>query len=198
MSTVKCELSPGELVTQLEVAFPGIWHRPIREFGTSDWIPKVNGLWISGHDDQRHDIEMPDGLPLSCSIPDPDFYDGFIHLTFINWLEARGWWYECYDYGTYFLLPDSCHPKDAAPELAQVGSRAGCDVDWFTGPATVASRVDDDDGMSLASVSAKFVANGFALHCLDDGALLMSRWGLTRVFADARAAVRFLSSLGVK
>lgn len=84
----------------LAATFPGLWMRPLREFG-QQW-KDVDGIWAGGGD-----TPMSDGLPilwaLECS--DPDNYDGHIHHAFVAWLKARGWSYELYDAATLLLVP---------------------------------------------------------------------------------------------
>lgn len=59
------------------------------------------------------------------------------------------------------------------------------------------SASDGGDGKAYATLQAHFALAGLQLHRLDDGTLLMSRWGLTRVFDDDAAAKRFIAALGV-
>lgn len=86
----------------LAATFPGLWMRPLREFG-QQW-KGVDGIWAGGDD-----TLMPDGLPilwtLECS--DPDDYDGHVHHGFVAWLKTRGWAYEMYDPCTLLLVPQA-------------------------------------------------------------------------------------------
>ena len=45
---------------------------------------------------------MPDGLPIFDQLSyGEEGYDGGVHEGFTRWLEDRGWYLECEDYGTY-------------------------------------------------------------------------------------------------
>lgn len=86
----------------LAATFPGLWMRPLREFG-EQW-KDVEGIWTGAEDE----VLMPDGLPIFETVsPDPDDYDGTVHHGFIAWLKARGWAWDRYDGSTYFLVPES-------------------------------------------------------------------------------------------
>ena len=86
----------------LSATFPGLWMRPLREFG-GQWKDAV-GIWAGGDD-----TAMPDGLPILWTLEcaDPDHYDGHVHHAFVAWLKARGWAYELYDAATLFIVPQS-------------------------------------------------------------------------------------------
>ncbi|CAB3855191.1 Uncharacterised protein [Achromobacter xylosoxidans] len=86
--------------TDLAATFPGLWMRPLCEFG-GQW-KDAEGIWTGAEDE----VLMPDGLPIFETV-DPDFdeYDGTVHRGFIAWLESRNWGYERYDESTYFLVP---------------------------------------------------------------------------------------------
>lgn len=55
-----------------------------------------------------------------------------------------------------------------------------------------------DFAKEIATLQARFALAGLQLHQLIDGTLLMSRWGLSRVFNENSDAERFIASLGVK
>ncbi|MGW8306352.1 MAG: hypothetical protein ACWGIK_11095 [Achromobacter pulmonis] len=95
----------------LAATFPGLWMRPLREFG-EQW-EDVEGIWTGAEDE----VLMPDGMPIFETVsPDPDDYDGTVHLGFIAWLDARGWSWDRYDGSTYFLVPDSYFGAPAVQE----------------------------------------------------------------------------------
>ena len=83
---LKLEVSSAQLLADLHATFPGIFARPLREFGTR-WA-EVDGIWTGG------EVTMPDGMPMfnSFACPDPDDYNGRVHQAFEAWLEARGWY----------------------------------------------------------------------------------------------------------
>lgn len=86
-----------ELLADLLATYPGIHARPLREFGAAGW---EHGVWTGG------DALMPDGLPIfSTLMQGEETHDGGVHTGFTAWLEARGWYLECYDGGTYFIVP---------------------------------------------------------------------------------------------
>lgn len=98
----------------LAATFPGIWMRPLREFG-EQW-KDVEGIWTGAEDE----VLMPDGWPIfeRLCCPDPDYYDGTVHHGFIAWLDARGWAYDQYDELTYFLVPASYFDAPSVSDLA--------------------------------------------------------------------------------
>lgn len=85
------------LIADLRATFPGIMARPIAEFKAPGY---AEGVWIGG------EVEMPDGLPMfsALSHAEPEF-DGEVHSGLVEWIEARGYYLETYDAGTYFALP---------------------------------------------------------------------------------------------
>ena len=97
--------SESALITDLKATFPGLWFRPVREFGKdyAHWI----GVWTGGTS------YMPDGLPIFNSMryhgdsddPSDGSYDGGIHDGFKSWLELRGWFVESYDAETHLVIP---------------------------------------------------------------------------------------------
>lgn len=85
------------LIANLIATFPGLHARPLCEFGAAGWD---YGVWTGG------EADMPDGLPIfSTLMQGEDTHDGGVHTGFTSWLEARGWYLECYDGGTYFIVP---------------------------------------------------------------------------------------------
>lgn len=97
------------MMAELSITFPAMRIRPLREFGRD--YACAEGVWT--YEDVAH--VMPDGLPMFCSLSDggDDFpeYDGTVHIGFTAWLDARGWYAERYDGGTYFLLRDADLPE---------------------------------------------------------------------------------------
>lgn len=91
--------SESALIADLIATYPGLHVRPVREFGADyrDWT----GVWTGGPGD------MPDELPIFNELEhgSEDEWDGHVHKGFTAWLEARGWYIECYDAGTYFIIP---------------------------------------------------------------------------------------------
>lgn len=90
-------LTDEALIADLLATFPGIMARPIAEYKAPGY---VDGAWIGG------EATMPDGLPMFSTLyyGEPEF-DGGIHTALIEWIEARGYYLETYDHGTYFALP---------------------------------------------------------------------------------------------
>ena len=96
------EMSTDQMLVELTITFPKLWKRRLSEFGKA--YATTPGIWTGA--DAHHD--MPDGDPIfDLLCPDDDFYDGFVHVGFIAWLDARGWGIERYDGDTFFLLPKS-------------------------------------------------------------------------------------------
>lgn len=58
------------------------------------------------------------------------------------------------------------------------------------------SAVADAERKAFSSLQAQFALCGYQLQRLEDGALLMTRWGLARKFADREVAAAFLTSIG--
>jgi hypothetical protein len=89
--------SEAALIADLVATFPGIHARPLREFGAAGFD---QGVWTGG------EALMPDGLPIfSPLMQGEDTHDGGVHTGFTAWLEARGWYLENYDGGTYMIVP---------------------------------------------------------------------------------------------
>lgn len=97
------------MLADLSSSFPALWKRPLREFGKPGLeMARGEGVWTG--QDTGHD--MPDGSPIFNDLANgDDDYDGTVHLGFLAWLNARGWYCENYDGATYFLIPD----LEAAP-----------------------------------------------------------------------------------
>lgn len=95
-------LSYDAMRADLAATFPGLWMRPLSEFG-GQW-KGAEGIWAGGDD-----TAMPDGLPILWTLEcaDPDYYDGHVHHAFVAWLTARGWAYERHDAATLFIVPAS-------------------------------------------------------------------------------------------
>ena len=90
--------SEESLIADLRATYPGLHVRPLREYGGT-WKGSVGG-WTGGPGD------MPDGLPIFNDLAyGEDGYDGGVHEGFTAWLEARGWYMECEDAGTYVVIP---------------------------------------------------------------------------------------------
>ncbi len=89
----------AQMMAEIAITFPTLKVRPLREF--SSGYANAEGIWTGADGDM-----MPDGYPIFATTdPDPDLYDGYVHTGFLAWLEARGWAYDAYDGGTYFLVP---------------------------------------------------------------------------------------------
>lgn len=91
-------LTDEQLIADLLATFRGVHARPAREYGRPEFS---EGVWLAG------EADMPDGLPMFATTvcPDPDEYDGFVHLALERWLEERGYWIETWDAGVYFAVP---------------------------------------------------------------------------------------------
>lgn len=91
-------LTQPEMAAALRALLPGIWLRPLREYGRR-WRARV-GIWTG------LDADMPDGLPAVCTTAGlEDGYDGFVHQRLRSWLRERGWCCELQDSDTFFLMP---------------------------------------------------------------------------------------------
>lgn len=98
LSTRRVSLTDEQMAAELTITF-----RITRLISLPEWGPKhgAHGGFVVGTEGQ-----MPDGEPMFTELPgDDDGYDGFIHKGFSAWLEARGWAYDAYDGGTFFLVP---------------------------------------------------------------------------------------------
>ena len=94
-------MTTTDMLTELRRLCPGIWARPLRDYGPN----YTEGVWTGMG---SHHV-MPDGMPLFCSFANGCAgYNGPIHTGFENWLAARGWWVENYDGATFLLLPEVC------------------------------------------------------------------------------------------
>lgn len=92
-------LSLESMMADLRATFPSLSLRSLSEF--DDQWAHVGGF-VYG----PSDAHMPDGLPICSTRACGEIgYDGPMHTGFIGWLEARGWGWEQYDGGTFFLVP---------------------------------------------------------------------------------------------
>ena len=87
-----------KLLGELKAAFPGLHVRPLKDLGVPAF---THGAWVGG------DAVMPDDLPIFSTLvcEDSPEYDGRVHTAFSAWLEARGWYLECWDHGVYMAIP---------------------------------------------------------------------------------------------
>lgn len=96
-------LTEPELIADLRATYPHLMARPLREYYRDGhhWKDKA-GAWIGGESDAC----MADGLPIFDSLNSntDSAYDGGVHKVFTAWLEARGWYLECEDYGVYMAV----------------------------------------------------------------------------------------------
>lgn len=86
------------LIADLLATFPGLFARPLREFGRA-WSNAV-GVWTGGP------ANMPDGYPIfddGCYLL--DVYNGRVHEGFERWLALRGWVIEDYDGAVFHITP---------------------------------------------------------------------------------------------
>lgn len=95
------------MLADLSASFPAMKKRPLAEF--SQEFAAQDGVWVCGDPPT-----MPGTAePIFCWMgsgycaDEEGLYDGYIHTGFVAWLEARGWFWECYDIGTALLVPDS-------------------------------------------------------------------------------------------
>lgn len=91
-------MTDEQLIADLLATFPGIHAKPAREYGRPEY---QEGVWLSG------DAAMPDGEDIFCYLacPDPDTYNGTVHIAFEAWLEQRGYSLEWWDDAVYFAVP---------------------------------------------------------------------------------------------
>jgi hypothetical protein len=86
-----------DLISDLRATFPDIHVRPLREYG--GFWKDSHGAWVGG------EACMPDGLRIFDHLADAEFgYDGGVHEGFTKWIEDRGWYLECEDYGIYVAV----------------------------------------------------------------------------------------------
>ena len=86
------------LLADLKATFPGIFARPLGDFGAQGW---GHGVW-TGADGTT----MPDGLPIFSNLMEgEETHDGGVHTAFLAWLEARGWYVETWDGETHLIVP---------------------------------------------------------------------------------------------
>ena len=117
------EISTDEMLQDLTIAFPALWKRRLSEFGTQ--YVGQEGVWTGA--DGPH--VMPDGDPIFNTLAhdgEAPYSNPPIHDGFEAWLLDRGWAWENYDGGTFFLLPLSAFifPGDSAEQIAYVLRRA--------------------------------------------------------------------------
>ena len=92
-------ITTDEMLAELSITFPRLWKRKLSEFGKD--YAKAEGVWTG----QDGDL-MQDGNPIFNSLANGEPpYNGNVHEGFEAWLQNRGWYCECYDGCTYFLLP---------------------------------------------------------------------------------------------
>ena len=85
------EISTDDMLRELAIVFPALWKRRLSEFGAS--YLHMGGAWTGAA--SAH--VMPDA--------EPPYANGPIHEGFEVWLSNRGWTWETYDGGTFWLLP---------------------------------------------------------------------------------------------
>ena len=88
-----------DLIAELNLLCPQMCARPLREFSKDPqysygvWLVDGGGAAINGQpffDHVNHDRAG---------------FDGGVNTVFTVWLESRGWYLECHDYGTYMAMP---------------------------------------------------------------------------------------------
>ncbi|WP_225782648.1 hypothetical protein [Xenophilus sp. Marseille-Q4582] len=101
--------SESALIADLLATFPGIHARPAREYGSERC---QHGVWVGG------EALMPDEVPMFCTFacPDPDYYDGYVHHAFIEWLAQRGWLIEEYDTAVFMVTSQAQADEEDAQQ----------------------------------------------------------------------------------
>ena len=93
-------MTTEQMLTELSITFPALWKRRLSEFGPD--YAGAQGVW-TGQDGGHL---MQDGYAIFNSLQNgAPPYNGRVHEAFEAWLENRGWYCECYDGCTHFLLP---------------------------------------------------------------------------------------------
>ena len=81
------------LIADISASFPEMLKRRTKYFDRE-------ALEVGG------ELAFADGEPIFPYIaPDDESYDGFIHVGFVEWLDARGWVHEMHEPGLFLLLP---------------------------------------------------------------------------------------------
>lgn len=97
-------LTEAELIAELIAAYSHLRVRPLRDYyPDGHYMKDTLGAWIGGESDACVPNGLPIFDPLNCG--GAEFgYDGGVHKDFTAWLEARGWYLECEDYGVYMAV----------------------------------------------------------------------------------------------
>lgn len=90
-------MTGDQLLADMKATFPGIFARPLREFGTQ--YRSEEGVWTGGDN-----IRMPDGVRIFGDYDNPATGEFGIHTGFEKWLENRGWYIESYDVLTHLIV----------------------------------------------------------------------------------------------
>lgn len=95
--------SEAELLSELRATFQTLEAaRPLKELGLPGFD---HGVWIVDARACMHDGQRIFWTPSEVGNVDPPGYSSFVHGGFLAWLEARGWYVETYDYGSYMVVP---------------------------------------------------------------------------------------------
>ena len=85
-------LTKAQLLKALQVKFPKAWFKDGAQFDGGH----VNAVW-SGEGS-----ELPNGSPAFDYYGSGDLYQFGVSNEISKFVEARGWYWECHDCGTYF------------------------------------------------------------------------------------------------
>lgn len=105
-------LTQDELIETIRRRHPTILVSPLSDY--SKKYGEQDGVWLRGDEE---DADTPVICDLSCD--QAPGYEAYISTVFTDWLWVNGWHCECFDYGSYMLLPaeelfrnDPCFKKD--------------------------------------------------------------------------------------
>lgn len=94
-------LNQSELIETIKRRHPTLCVSPVSDY--SGDYRSDQGVWLRG-DSSNEDVDTP---VFYSTVPYEDGYESGLSVVFAEWLKANGWGYECFDYGSYWLLPNS-------------------------------------------------------------------------------------------
>jgi hypothetical protein len=87
----------NDMIELLKKEFPKMWLKPSEDFSREF----EGGIWTG-----EGSIDN-DGLPMfDYWSHEESIYEMGVRKTLLSLLEKHGWWAECYDAGTYMLMPE--------------------------------------------------------------------------------------------
>lgn len=94
-------LTQDELIATIRRRHPTILVSPLSDY--SKIYVGQDGVWLRG--EVEEDVDTPVICCLSCD-QEPG-YESYISTVFTDWLWVNGWHCECFDYGSYMIVPAS-------------------------------------------------------------------------------------------